>query len=194
MKTDIKPIQGLFTLGYTLDKHTISSTLVGQSQSGRNLYDTVRTEVGEAVFQLKYRQNANQAVPLATAIHQGLMPLFSDVHVIIPMAASTARITQPMHLVAGQLARLTGLPWHDKWLVKAPGGTSLKDLQGRDARDEALQGTLSLAYDLPGTGPVNVLVIDDLYQTGASIDAACAVLGSYPRIGNIYVAALTRKY
>ena len=70
-------------------------------------------------------------------------------------------------------------------------------LQGT-AADElisvSLEGTLSLSGGLQGNGKMNVLVVDDLYQTGASIEAACAVIGSYARIGKIYVAALTRKY
>jgi predicted amidophosphoribosyltransferase len=96
-------------------------------------------------------------------------------------------------LIAQQLATLTGKPWYDSWLMKA-GGKSLKDVQGRDERIAALEGKLSLSGELQGTGPVNVLLVDDLYQTGASIEAACALLAGYERIGKIYVVALTRKY
>ncbi|WP_456024069.1 hypothetical protein [Pseudomonas protegens] len=39
----------------------------------------------------------------------------------------------------------------------------------------------------------NVLVVDDLFDSGASMDAACAVLRKYLKVGKIYVAALTWK-
>jgi hypoxanthine phosphoribosyltransferase len=42
-------------------------------------------------------------------------------------------------------------------------------------------------------GRWNVLVVDDLFDSGASMDAACAVLRKYPKVGKIYVAALTWK-
>lgn len=39
----------------------------------------------------------------------------------------------------------------------------------------------------------NLLLIDDLFDTGASMEAACAILRGIEAIGSIYVAALTCK-
>lgn len=194
MKTVIKEITGNWKLGYTLDKHIVSSTPIGENQYGHMQFDTVRTEVGESVYRLKNKNDHSQAPLLAKAIYENVFPKFDRVHVIIPMAASTVRNLQPVQLVAAHLAPLTGLQWYDKWLVKTPGGTSLKDVQGREARVSAIKGTLSLQGNLNEAGPTNILLIDDLFQTGASIEEACSVLATYPKIGNIYVAALTRKF
>ncbi|MCY0914015.1 hypothetical protein [Massilia antarctica] len=67
----------------------------------------------------------------------------------------------------------------------------MKNLATREEKDAALSGRLSLAHDLDGDGPMNVLLVDDIYETGASLDAACLVLRECEKIRHIYVAALT---
>ena len=138
MRTNIKEIQGNWDLGYTLDKHILSSTPLGENEYGHMQFDTIRSDVGEAVYRLKYKGDLTQASALAKAINNNLMPLFGKVDVIIPMAASTQRAVQPVPEVVAHLSGLSGIDWYSKWLCKAPGGISLKDLQGREAREEAL--------------------------------------------------------
>jgi predicted amidophosphoribosyltransferase len=194
MKVDVKPIIGNWDRGYTLDKHKIRSVPIGPNEQGHMQFDTLRTDVGQALYELKYGQkDASRAAPLARAIFENIYPLLKNVAAIVPMAASTTRPNQPVHLVCGHLAQMTGLNWYNNFLVKAPGGKSLKDVQGREARIAAIAGTLSISGRIPGDAPQNILVVDDLYQTGASIEAACAVLATYEKIGSIYVAALTRS-
>lgn len=193
MKTEIREVKGNWDLGYTLDKHMLSSTYLGDDEHGHPRFENHRTEVGEAVFQLKNRGQQDKGALLAQAIFETVFPKFEDVHVIIPMAASTARTVQPVHQVVASLAGLTGLDWYDTWLVKAPGGKKLKDIPEAD-RADAVKGTISLKGCLPGEGKVNILLIDDLYQSGASVNEACAVLRAYPRTGKIYFVALTRKH
>ena len=63
MKVNVQAIHGNWDLGYTLDKHMLSSTYLGDNEQGHPQFDSVRTEVGEALFQLKYR-SAFQKIPL----------------------------------------------------------------------------------------------------------------------------------
>ena len=47
--------------------------------------------------------------------------------------------------------------------------------------------------DQLGEGLYDVLIVDDLYDTGSSLEAATNVLRQYSKIRNIYVSTVTRK-
>lgn len=135
MKTVVKQVFGNWDLGYALDKHSISSTPIGENEQGHMQYDTLRTEAGEATFQLKYRDQWDQAAPLAAAIQQTLLPLFPErVGFIVPMAASKFRARQPVTEVASHLSGLLDVPMFDKMLVKAPNGKTLKNLKDKEEK------------------------------------------------------------
>jgi len=68
---------------------------------------------------------------------------------------------------------------------------SLKNMNTRQEKDEALQGRYLLNKPISNEGRWNVLVVDDLYHTGATMDAICSLLAQYDKISGVYVAALT---
>jgi predicted amidophosphoribosyltransferase len=76
-------------------------------------------------------------------------------------------------------------------LIKAKKGKSLKDLNTKDEKIEAIGDSFSVNDEISTEGKWNVLVVDDLFHTGASMEAACKVLRMHPKVGKIYVAALT---
>lgn len=196
MKVNLRTLTGNWSSGYALDKHLISSTYLGVNEYGRDQFDNLRTEVGEATYQLKYKQDWSQAAPLAKAIFDNVYPKLSAVGLLIPMAASTPRPRQPVLEVTKELGKLTGLQVFENLLAKQAGGNSLKNLTSKDEKKEALSQfgfTLTTTDGFAADGQWNALVIDDLYHTGASMEAACAVLSAHPKIKNIYVATLTHR-
>jgi len=50
-----KEIKGTWDQGYVLDVHTISSTMIGHNEFGHPEFDTVRSQMGELVYRLKYK-------------------------------------------------------------------------------------------------------------------------------------------
>jgi predicted amidophosphoribosyltransferase len=96
--------------------------------------------------------------------------------------------------IAGELGRLLNVPVFDDLIAKlagAAGGQQLKDLATKEEKIAALQGRLMLNQSIANEGCWNALLVDDLFHTGATMEAACAVLRPYSKIGHIYVAALT---
>ena len=91
MKNSIRKIEGNWDFGYVLDKHVLSSSYIGDNAQGHPQFDTTRTEVGEALYQLKYKHDWNQAPLLATEMAIHICPLFKDVQLLIPMPASNPR-------------------------------------------------------------------------------------------------------
>lgn len=193
MKVALKEIHGPWDAGWVLDKHKIKSTFIGHDAFGHPRFDTLRTEAGEATFQLKYRSDWSQAKPLAQAVADNICPMLSNIGFIVPMPASQVRDRQPVTEVAKELSALLNAPMFDDVLRKAPNGKSLKDLTSKAEKMEAIGDSFSVKDRITNDGRWNVLVVDDLYDSGASMEAACKVLRDYPKVRKIYVAALTWK-
>jgi predicted amidophosphoribosyltransferase len=196
MQVLVSKIEGSWDVGFALHKHVLSSMFVGYNESGYPQFDTTRSEPGEALFQLKYRNDWSQVGPLAEELQRTLMPRFENVGLIIPMPASTARARQPVEEIAIELGRLTNIPVFSNIIVKAPapdGAPQLKNLHGREEKDAALAGRFSINPAIATEGRWNALVIDDLFDTGATMDAVCRTLRTYRKIDRVYAASITRK-
>jgi predicted amidophosphoribosyltransferase len=191
MNVSLKEIHGTWDSGWVLDKHVLSSSYVGDNQWGHAQFDTQRSEAGEASYQLKYRGDWQQVEPLAQALATHVFPKCGNVGFIVPMPASKARQRQPVTEVALALGRLVDKPVFES-LVKAPGGPALKNLQTKEAKLEALAHRITVV-DLINDGQWNVLLVDDLYDSGASMESACNALRGYHKVSKIYVVALTWK-
>ncbi|UGA43758.1 ComF family protein [Bradyrhizobium quebecense] len=196
MKVQLKKLEGSWDGGYALNKHTLSSEFIGYNEYGRPMFDTKRSEPGEALFQLKYRNDWSQVAPLAAQIKASLLPMFGTVGLIVPMPASTTRDRQPVNEIAKELSRIAGMPVFDNIIVKAPapeGSPQLKNLNTRQEKDEALNGRFSINPAIANEGCWNALLLDDLFDTGATMDAVAKTLKTYKKIGNVYAASVTWK-
>lgn len=192
MQVAMRQVFGPWDQGWVLAKHTLSSTYLGDNEYGRPTFQTIRSEVGEATYQLKYRQAYGQVEPLAATLVEHVLPRFADVGFIVPMPASTARARQPVTEVALAVGKMIGKPVFTELLLKEK-GQSLKDLHGKDEKLAALKDRMQIVNRIPNEGRWNVMLIDDLFDSGASMEAACATLRTYAKVGRIYVAALTWK-
>lgn len=192
MEVNIKEISGVWTLGYSLDKHTTSSTPIGYNSSGYMQYDTIRPEAGEALFQLKYRSDFSQIPLIAQQMNDSLGKVFASTNLVIPMPASKIRPRQPVTEISKEVARLLGVPCYENLIVKTKETPAMKDITNREEKVEILMDAFTV-YDVLNKGLYDVLIIDDLFDTGSSLEAASNVLRGYNKIRNIYVATVTRK-
>jgi predicted amidophosphoribosyltransferase len=159
-------------------------------------FDTLRTDAGEAVFQLKYKGDFDQVKPLAMAVVKHIVPLFEPIGFVVPAPASVTRARQPVQEVAMAIAKQIRTPIFSNIVTKIAtvvNTPSLKNMSTKAEKVEALKGRFTLNDAIGNNGKWNVLVVDDLYDSGATLDAICAILASYPKVGKIYVAALTWK-
>ncbi|HID7484127.1 TPA: ComF family protein [Morganella morganii] len=191
MKTNIKPLYGSWKAGFALDKHTEWSRPLGENSAGHMQFDTKRTEVGEALYRLKYKQDWSQLDPLARCLADNIKIRFPDARFVLPMPASTSRSRQPVTEIVRIVSKITDLPHFDHLLMKEPGNTPLKNLTDKQEKLNAIGESFSVFDQIQNDGCWNVVVIDDLYHTGASLESACQVLRGYSKVNNIYVAALT---
>ena len=194
LRVDICEIIGNWRAGYALDKHTLSSEFLGHNEYGHAMFDTTRSEVGEAVYQLKYKKDWDQANPLATAIVKNIVPLLGKVHVVIPVPASTVRNRQPVYEVSRLIASQLDIESFEGIVTNTSVEgqvVALKNLDAKADKVEALKQRLALNDEITNDDCWNALVVDDIYDTGASLEAVCDVLRAYRKIDEIYVATLT---
>lgn len=196
MKANLVALKGNWDTGYALDKHIVSSTYIGDNDFGYPMFDTKRTEVGEAVYQLKYKSDWEQVEPLANAIVEYILPKLSPIGLVIPVPASTPRARQPVYEVARSIANKIKVNSFENIVEKSAAegaNVPLKNLRTKDEKVAALRDRFTIHDSIPTEGTWNALVIDDLFDTGASMEAVCGTLRTYQKIDQIYVAALTWK-
>lgn len=192
MDVNIEQIYGVWTLGYSLDKHTTSSTPIGLNEYGHMQFDTVRPEAGEALYQLKYRSDFSQVSRIAQQMNVSLGKFFSSCGVVIPMPASKIRTRQPVTEIARELALLMGIPCCENLLVKTIATSAMKDIATKEDKMSVLIKSFAV-NDVLTSGLHDILLVDDLFDTGSSLEVATNALKSYSKIRNVYVATVTRK-
>lgn len=185
MTTNPVVVQGGWTRGWTLDRHTTSSAFLGYDEYGHARYDTTRSLIGELLYQLKYRsQNtADQVADVMAGFFDDKPNTLARIDLIVPVPPSTARAVQPDVEVARAIAER---------LVKAISATAvrktretpgLKNIHDAEERRELLDGAFEVDGDqVKGKG---VLLVDDLYRSGATANAVTLAL---------FTAGATRVY
>ena len=123
MNVNVMKIIGNWDLGYVLDWHVESSEFLGYNQFGQAEFETKRTEIGEAIFQLKYRNDTSKIEILAYTMAQNLKTKFLAASFIVPMPPSKRRGTQPAIELARKVAEKMELPFFENILLKK--GSSL---------------------------------------------------------------------
>jgi len=193
MKVNQKKIHGPWNDGFSLDKHTLNSVYTGDNEYGHPTFDTTRTEIGECLYQLKYRHDDSQVPIIAHELATAATSAFAFISFVLPIPSSQNRARQPVVEISRQVAANLGVPCIENMLLKNAHTEQMKNIGGRDEKVEALCNKLYFK-DVLADGQYDVLIVDDLYDTGATLEAATAVLRSYPKIRSIYVATITRKH
>ena len=181
-------INGNWDKGFILDFHVLSSTPIGENIYGHMEFDTVRTELGELVYQLKYRgryENVDKILDLIKPFLDECDEL-REVDIVMPVPASKKRDFQPVTEIARAIAEYLGISFTDEVLEKNTSSQS-KDM---DRVNKNLSG--SIVASIKATRPHNILIIDDLYSTGKTISECVSVLKADPLLKKIYVLLMTK--
>ena len=132
-------IVGKWVSGYALDIHTISSTYMGINESGHDVFDTKRSELGELLYRMKYSEDrsvASEIVEVAVAFLQRSRNKFD---VIVPVPPSGNRRVQPVLILANGIGEALDLPVSECVSTTRP-ATQLKGVMDPEKRRELLEG------------------------------------------------------
>lgn len=190
MAFEIHPqwLKGNWRGGWALDMHTVSSVRLPNGG-----FETKRTPIGEALYQLKYRCDRSKVEPIAETAANFLKTrrIFPCLKAIIPIPPSNlTRSFQPVELMARGLGEKTNLPVLLGFLLKVKSIEPLKSIDDPISRKQQLQGAFRVR-DRSLNGK-SILLFDDIYRSGETLREATRVLYDEGQVGRVYVLVITK--
>jgi competence protein ComFC len=92
--------------------------------------------------------------------------------------------------MAKSIGRLVGLPVDFNTLRKVKSTSQLKEIDDPDTRREILKDAFSINFNaLSGK---DVLIFDDLYRSGETLNAVCDVIMNKGKARGVYVLTITK--
>ncbi len=182
-------IYGPWTDGYVLDRHTVSSIPTGDPY---HPWDTKRTELGELLYQLKYKNKTDAVEPIVeTAMdfirnHWKGLPALDCV---VP-ASVTTRSAQPVVQLARALAARLSIQTCEDAVAKVRPTQQMKNIEDWAERRRVLGDAIQ-----KGEADVKnkcILLFDDLTESGSTLCRVAEVLLKDGGAFKVYVLVLTR--
>jgi len=185
-----RKLAGKWTTGYAPDMHTTSSTSLGDDEYGRPQFDTQRSEIGELLYRLKYGSDKSVITVITETAADFVRKQKWAIELVIPVPPSrVGRAYQPVSALSKALAVQLGVGFCADCVVKVKNTPELKEVYELDKRLALLQG--AYAVTRAKVASKKVLVFDDLYRSGATLNSVCEALTDQGRVKTIYVLTLT---
>lgn len=107
-------LKGNWSSGFALDLHSQSSECLGDDEFGHTHFATIRSEIGELIFRLKYRSDKtgfNIIVDRVVEFIQKEWKISSEIDMLIPVPPSDdSRSFQPVIELANEIAKKLRIP------------------------------------------------------------------------------------
>jgi predicted amidophosphoribosyltransferase len=189
VKFQRRAILGKWRAGFALDLQTLSSTPIGHNEYGHMQFDSQRSEVGELLYQLKYRGDQSVVPAVVEAVASAIGQPSDKIEAIVPVPPSTPRAAQPVAVLAAAIGNRLGIPVVDcvKRIKQLP---QLKNVYDLDERLKMLEGAHSV--DKAAVQGKKVLLFDDLYRSGATMNAITPLLYDEGGARDVVAVTITR--
>ncbi|HUZ68033.1 MAG TPA: ComF family protein, partial [Beijerinckiaceae bacterium] len=143
----------------------------------------------ELLYQLKYRQDQAAAQAIIAAAAAYLKPHRQLFDMLVPVPPSTPRAVQPVLVLANGIGAAVGLPVAS-CIVTTRATTQLKSVTDSEQRRQLLEGLYTI--DAVHTTGKRVLVFDDLFRSGATMNAITDVLLQQGKAASVDAFTITR--
>lgn len=188
-------VYGAWKEGIVLDYHTSSSKPIGFNEYGHMEFDTVRTQLGEIIFKIKYRGYVLNNQGFIDLIKDDLNSFLNNKNIsyIIGIPPSNKhRHFQPVDMIGIALSQYINVPYLKDFFIKTD-DIYAKNLNP-DEKKKIINKIIFNKYYTDNSIEVNsnILLINDIYQSGSSLNACTKRLLHLNSVNNVYVLALTK--
>jgi uncharacterized protein (TIGR02145 family) len=186
-------LYGKWVEGWALDLHSTSSEPIKDSDDNITGWNTIRTPIAEELYRLKYLKQHylvdNIAIQAADFLNKYKNKWHLDIIIPIPPSDSS-RFVQPVYEMAKYIGHYVGLPVELNTLKKDKPTNQLKNIEDTNSRREVFKDVFNIDLDIL-SGKV-VLIFDDIYRSGETLNAVCDVIINKGKAKGVYVLTITK--
>lgn len=194
MKVNINPmiIEGNWKEGYTLDYFMLESNYKGEDIFGYPIFDVKYSEIGKAMNELKYHKEYNKAIEIANIVTKFIKEewkIADKIDGIIATPPTYSREIQPLFQVVKHLGENLQKPISLDFFRKLS-SEELKKLP-QEKKMELFKNSIIKERKLTKRG--NILLVDDIFSTGATLRNLCELLKEDIYVDDIYVLTICKN-
>lgn len=173
-------LKGDFTKGYSLSCYTIPS-------EGRKRY----TPIGRVVHNFKYKNKITSIVPLTDRVI-ALLKRDKDFHNvdILTCVPPWSRFPSIAQSLCEWISQALSVPFYGDLLYRAKESLAQKSMETLGDKEKNVERVFALS-DKHKIEDCTILLLDDIYDSGYTINACSQVLKSH-HAGNVYVLTCTK--
>ena len=163
---------------------------LGYDENGNPKFENTRSEVGELLFRLKYRDDRSALPKLAEASAAFVEKWAPGIDALVPVTPSRVRAFQPTLALAAAIAADLKLDLGARWIERKENVPELKNVTDHEERIRLLKG--AHIVDQGSVKDRKILVFDDLFQTGATMNAVTGALYDQGGASKLFALTITR--
>ena len=164
---------------------------MGYDEFDHPRFHTVRTELGEFLYRLKYCSDRTALEPIVRVVTQFLRTWKPAIDSVLPTPPSKIRRRfQPVLEICKAVSQRLKLELITRAFTKTTQTPEIKEKHDRKEKSRLLAGAFAANVNvLRGR---SILLIDDLYDSSSTLNAITQTLYSQGKVAAVFVLALTR--
>jgi predicted amidophosphoribosyltransferase len=189
---NIRPqkITGSWKEGFVLDFHTLESKYLGDDEYGHPQFENVYSEIGKLLHLLKSKKDRSAIDPIAAAAVEFVRGVRWQPQVVVTVPPSRYRFFQPLKALSREVAERLQVEFCEGCVKKIKSTPQLKNVFDYERRKELLSDAFQADHaKLIGK---RVLLLDDLYRSGATMNSVTIALMQSGNAAAVYALAITK--
>jgi competence protein ComFC len=146
--------------------------------------------MGELLYRLKYQQDRT-VLPVIVGLVDKIKGIEQFDYIIPIPPTDRSRVFQPVDEIAVAIGQHRGVRVLSDFLAKRQGGQQIKNVDDLEQRERLLRESMHIqaTYSIADT---RVLLVDDLYRSGATLCVAADLLLKLARVNDVCVLTMTK--